>query len=206
MTIYRRKDSRAPSIMISKDETATMEDGNSELLPLSGLPNIPDSGTAHHDNDDDANHSKQIFEIHPHLDKGSNSTQFSAYDEMDTEIIPSWLGYFPKSVVEFFFPANVPRSVQLFRKENIAIPLCYLFVGLVRLSNVKLNVIVLYFIHINNCVSIVSIHFYTCSYKEYQGRLFMCSKCLVLLCRNPENNFITSTCTHNKSILVAHSF
>jgi len=38
----------------------------------------------------------------------------------------------PKVVYQYIFPPNVPRSVQLCRVENIAIPACYLLVGLLQ--------------------------------------------------------------------------
>ena len=43
---------------------------------------------------------------------------------------------------EFWFPHNVPRACQLFRKENIAVPACYLLVGLLQgLSGPLINVL-----------------------------------------------------------------
>jgi len=38
----------------------------------------------------------------------------------------------PKVVYQYIYPPNVPRSVQLCRVENIAIPACYLLVGLLQ--------------------------------------------------------------------------
>jgi len=42
---------------------------------------------------------------------------------------------------DFLYPPNLPRSCQLLRKENIAVPLCYLLVGLLQgLSSPLINV------------------------------------------------------------------
>ncbi|KAL7461348.1 hypothetical protein ACHAXS_001766 [Conticribra weissflogii] len=38
----------------------------------------------------------------------------------------------PKSVYQYFFPPTTPRALQLFRPENIAVPACYLLVGLLQ--------------------------------------------------------------------------
>ena len=38
----------------------------------------------------------------------------------------------PKVVYQYIYPPNVPWSVQLCRSENIAIPACYLLVGLLQ--------------------------------------------------------------------------
>lgn len=38
----------------------------------------------------------------------------------------------PESIYHYIYPPNVPRTVQLFRPENIAVPACYLLVGLLQ--------------------------------------------------------------------------
>jgi len=38
----------------------------------------------------------------------------------------------PKSLYQYIFPPTTPRAVQLFRLENIAVPACYLLVGLLQ--------------------------------------------------------------------------
>jgi hypothetical protein len=38
----------------------------------------------------------------------------------------------PQSLYQYIYPPNVPRTVQLFRPENIAVPACYLLVGLLQ--------------------------------------------------------------------------
>lgn len=49
--------------------------------------------------------------------------------------------YFPIEYVEKLYPSNLPRSIQLLRLENIAVPACYLCVGLLQgLSGPFINV------------------------------------------------------------------
>mmetsp|Transcript_20785 Transcript_20785/g.23889 ORF Transcript_20785/g.23889 Transcript_20785/m.23889 type:complete len:137 (-) Transcript_20785:224-634(-) len=38
----------------------------------------------------------------------------------------------PKNWNDWLFPPNVPRACQLLRKENLAVPACYLVVGLLQ--------------------------------------------------------------------------
>lgn len=38
----------------------------------------------------------------------------------------------PRKLYEYIYPPDVPRTVQLFRPENIAVPACYLLVGLLQ--------------------------------------------------------------------------
>lgn len=56
--------------------------------------------------------------------------------EMDAILYPTmeieeetWL---PRSLQDWMYPPGVPRECQLLRKENIAIPACYLLVGLLQ--------------------------------------------------------------------------
>jgi MFS family permease len=52
-----------------------------------------------------------------------------------------WSKCLPKQWVDYLFPTNQPRSVQLLRKENLAVPACYLCVGLLQgLSGPFINV------------------------------------------------------------------
>lgn len=54
-----------------------------------------------------------------------------------------WISNFlPQNVLDWFFPPSTPRSVQLLREENIAIPACYLLVGLLQgISGPIINVL-----------------------------------------------------------------
>ena len=52
-----------------------------------------------------------------------------------------WHSYLSKSWYEWLYPPDVPRSVQLLRRENLAVPACYLCVGLLQgLSGPFINV------------------------------------------------------------------
>lgn len=52
-----------------------------------------------------------------------------------------WSKCLPERWVHYLFPTNQPRSVQLLRKENLAVPACYLCVGLLQgLSGPFINV------------------------------------------------------------------
>eukprot|EP01083_Nonionella_stella_P161987 531300_1 len=49
--------------------------------------------------------------------------------------------HLPTKYVDKLYPTDVPRSVQLWRKENVAVPACYLCVGLLQgLSGPFINV------------------------------------------------------------------
>ena len=47
----------------------------------------------------------------------------------------------PASFIEWLYPSHIPRPVSLFRRENLAVPACYLCVGLLQgLSGPLINV------------------------------------------------------------------
>lgn len=53
----------------------------------------------------------------------------------------SWTWWMSRPWEDYFFPPETPVQCQLFRRENIAIPACYLLVGLLQgLSSVAVNV------------------------------------------------------------------
>lgn len=59
-------------------------------------------------------------------------------DGNDDRLAYPWLS---KKWNDWLFPPNVPRPCQLFRKENVAVPACYLVVGLLQgISGPLLNV------------------------------------------------------------------
>ena len=67
---------------------------------------------------------------------------FTAYSDTYTPNDDTYAARFlPKHIVDKLYPTNVPRAVQLLRKENIAVPACYLCVGLLQgLSGPFINV------------------------------------------------------------------
>jgi hypothetical protein len=53
----------------------------------------------------------------------------------------SWTWWMSDAWNDYFFPPDVPEPCQLLRRENIAVPACYLLVGLLQgLSSVAVNV------------------------------------------------------------------
>eukprot|EP00986_Skeletonema_menzelii_P020134 scaffold30335_cov160-Skeletonema_menzelii.AAC.1 len=56
-----------------------------------------------------------------------SSDALSSGDDYDTSNT-----YLSKRIYHYLYPPNVPREVQLLRKENIAVPACYLLVGLLQ--------------------------------------------------------------------------
>ena len=93
-----------------------------EMVPLSDSSDneLDDFNYDNEDKDDDDDHIRRnkttIPSGHPH--SGDD------YTTSNTKL--------PKVVYQYIYPPNVPRSVQLCRLENIAIPACYLLVGLLQ--------------------------------------------------------------------------
>ena len=54
----------------------------------------------------------------------------------------SWTWWMSQAWEDYFFPPDIPEACQLLRRENIAVPACYLLVGLLQgLSSVAVNVL-----------------------------------------------------------------
>lgn len=70
--------------------------------------------------------------------RNGNSGESAAYQTLDITHPSSGDDYqssktlLPRSVYHFLYPPDVPRAVQLMRPENIAVPACYLLVGLLQ--------------------------------------------------------------------------
>ena len=71
--------------------------------------------------------------------RGKSSTGMTSFevigndDQSKTPNDDTWLSpWLSQKALDWFFPPSTPRSVQLMRKENIAIPACYLLVGLLQ--------------------------------------------------------------------------
>ena len=86
--------------------------GSFELVPLS--------------DDEDA---KATFENDECEDKRRSSASAAPFSGDDYHTSGTIL---PQKVYQYIYPPNVPRTVQLFRPENIAVPACYLLVGLLQ--------------------------------------------------------------------------
>ncbi|KAL7536439.1 hypothetical protein ACHAXR_007185 [Thalassiosira sp. AJA248-18] len=89
-----------------------------EMVPLS---KEDDLGEFNYENEDeggdDARHVRRSHQ---------SNTPFSGDDYATSNT------FLPKSVYQYIFPPTVPRAVQLCRPENIAVPACYLLVGLLQ--------------------------------------------------------------------------
>ena len=75
----------------------------------------------------------QFYQYHTNtckeLENNSNLIRTPTYTtNKDTLLYP----YIPTEYLDRLYPTNVPRSIQLLRKENLAIPACYLCVGLMQ--------------------------------------------------------------------------
>ena len=96
-----------------------------EMVPLS---NGKDAGDFNYDNEDDVLHGDDDDDEHirqPH----QHSSSYTSFSGDDYATSNTWL---PKRVYQYLYPPNVPRAVQLCRPENIAVPACYLLVGLLQ--------------------------------------------------------------------------
>ncbi|KAL7574447.1 hypothetical protein ACA910_015818 [Epithemia clementina (nom. ined.)] len=66
--------------------------------------------------------------------KGSGATTLTTFHSRVEDMKRDWN--------EFWFPSHVPPGCQLFRRENIAIPLCYLLIGVLQgLAGPLINVL-----------------------------------------------------------------
>jgi len=83
------------------------------------------------------------FAVHPKVDLESFDMDYTNHNETNGKFDggSAWAKNLPPSWVAYIFPPNTPRSVLLMRKENLAVPACYLCVGLLQgLSGPFLNI------------------------------------------------------------------
>eukprot|EP00956_Cyclotella_meneghiniana_P011305 scaffold15922_cov66-Cyclotella_meneghiniana.AAC.6 len=92
-------------------ERKTNTGGTFELVPLSEDDNNVEM--ADFDDEEDRRHS-------------SSCAPFSGDDYHTSGTM------LPQKLYQYIYPPDVPRTVQLFRPENIAVPACYLLVGLLQ--------------------------------------------------------------------------
>jgi len=99
--------------------------------------------------DNPVQHSFKDIEDDDELEDGEEIIIYpiAKYDNGDDEDYLSssssnWAWWMSQEWQDYFFPPSVPPACQLLRKENIAIPACYLLVGLLQgLSSVVVNVL-----------------------------------------------------------------
>ncbi len=132
-----RKGPRRSKIELWQDDTRQFNKNgqNFEMVPLSDnnsgddQDNYFDYDSDDNDKDDDEDegqvrpsHYSNFYSSTP-----LSSDALSSGDDYDTSNT-----YLSKRLYHYLFPPNVPREVQLLRKENIAVPACYLLVGLLQ--------------------------------------------------------------------------
>ena len=100
-----------------------------EMVPLSDNDKEDDDelGEFDYDNEDDEN------DVHVRRRTRQGRSQQQLADGACTgDDYTTSNTYLPKSIYQYLYPPNVPRDVQLMRPENIAVPACYLLVGLLQ--------------------------------------------------------------------------
>lgn len=116
-----------------KDDTRqfNMNGQNFEMVPLSDGGGDQDENYFNYDSDENENDDEgQVRPSHYsnfYSSAASSSEALSSGDDYDTSHT-----CFSKRIYHYLYPPNVPREVQLLRKENIAVPACYLLVGLLQ--------------------------------------------------------------------------
>ena len=94
-----------------------------EMVPLSDSSDDNELDDFNYDNDEEEDDDDHI--------RRNKSTIPSGHPQSGDDYVTSKTRL-PKVVYQYIYPPNVPRSVQLCRLENIAIPACYLLVGLLQ--------------------------------------------------------------------------
>ena len=106
-----------------------------EMVPLSENTNGDNNNILMNNNEDAFNYNEDDIDDdddeHIRRPKAlsttcNHNTPYSGDDYSTSSTI------LPQSIYQYIYPPNVPRSVQLLRPENIAVPACYLLVGLLQ--------------------------------------------------------------------------
>lgn len=103
-----------------------------EMVPLSETNSADEARYFDYDSDDSDNDNNDS-EVRP-----SHYSNFYSTTPLPSGALTSGDDYdtsntvLPKRIYHYLYPPNVPREVQLLRKENIAVPACYLLVGLLQ--------------------------------------------------------------------------
>ena len=110
-------------------------DDNSDELEMQPLHTNYEDFDQHNNNDNNGNADEV------ELEDGEAILYLKQYQhELDNA--GSWTWWMSKTWEEYFFPPDTPPECQLLRRENIAVPACYLLVGLLQgLSSVAVNVL-----------------------------------------------------------------
>ena len=130
-----RKGPRRSRVELWKDDTRQFNKNgqNFEMVPLSenndgaDQENYFDYDSDDNDNDDDEGQVRPSHYSNFYSSAPLSSDALSSGDDYDTSNT-----YLSKRIYHYLYPPNVPREVQLLRRENIAVPACYLLVGLLQ--------------------------------------------------------------------------
>ena len=152
----KKKSGRASRTELWKDDTRQFNKNgqNFEMVPLSSDSNHDndnenneedyftyDSDNETEDDDDDINghhhhqgvrpsHYSNFYSLSTTDSSSSSSSSLQRYGEQDDYETSN--SYLPKRLYRYLYPPNIPREVQLLRLENVAVPACYLLVGLLQ--------------------------------------------------------------------------
>jgi len=129
-----RKGPRRSRVELWKDDTRQFNKNgqNFEMVPLSENNDGADQENyftydSDDNNDDDEGQVRPSHYSNFYSSAPLSSDALSSGDDYDTSNT-----YLSKRIYHYLYPPNVPREVQLLRKENIAVPACYLLVGLLQ--------------------------------------------------------------------------
>ena len=102
-----------------------------EMVPLSDKDDDDDLGEFDYDNEEEEEEDENVHERRRQKRRQSTATQPLATTTSGDDYTTSNT-YLSKNIYQYIYPPNVPREVQLMRYENIAVPACYLLVGLLQ--------------------------------------------------------------------------
>ena len=113
-----------------KDDTHQLNRNGHHFEMVSLSENkISDEGESNFDYDSNDTDNHNVGKVHPsqcsHLFSSAPSSSVAITSGDDYDISNTYLS----KAYHYLYPPDTPREVQLLRKENIAIPACYLLVG-----------------------------------------------------------------------------
>jgi hypothetical protein len=154
----KKKSGRASRIELWKDDTRQFNKNgqNFEMVPLSSDSNHDNDNennneedyftydSDNNDDDDDINdhhhhqgvrpsHYSNFYSLSTTDSSSSSSSSLQQFGICSTgDDYETSNSYLPKRLYHYLYPPNIPREVQLLRLDNIAVPACYLLVGLLQ--------------------------------------------------------------------------
>lgn len=130
-----RRGPRRTRIELWQDDTRKFNKNGQqfEMVPLSENNGADEARYFDYDSDDNDDDDDDEGQVRP-----SHYSNFYSSTPLPSDALTSGDDYdvsntlLPKRIYHYLYPPNVPREVQLLRKENIAVPACYLLVGLLQ--------------------------------------------------------------------------